>query len=136
MKQLIALAALTACHTAGAATLTVKAEGFDNSDGFVRIQLAASEAAWQNQEKAHSARVEKAVEGTMTLTFNDLPAGTYALRLIHDENGNDQLDTNMVGIPKEGYGFSNDAGSFGPAKWKDAAFEVTESGSDITIRVR
>jgi len=40
--------------------------------------------------------------------FEDIPPGTYALVVIHDENMNGKLDTNWVGIPKEGYGFSND----------------------------
>ena len=41
--------------------------------------------------------------------FADIPPGTYALAVIHDENSNGKLDTNWLGIPTEGYGFSNDA---------------------------
>ena len=41
--------------------------------------------------------------------FVDIPPGTYALVVIHDENRNGKLDTNWLGLPKEGYGFSSDA---------------------------
>ena len=63
-----------------------------------------------------------------TVTFKDVPAGTYAVSYIHDENGNGKMDTNFMGIPKEGYGCSNNAKGFmGPPKWEDAKFELTES---------
>ncbi len=41
--------------------------------------------------------------------FEDIPPGRYALAVIHDENMNGKLDANWLGVPKEGYGFSNDA---------------------------
>jgi len=41
--------------------------------------------------------------------FEDIPPGTYALAVVHDENMNGVLDTNWAGLPTEGYGFSNDA---------------------------
>jgi len=41
--------------------------------------------------------------------FEDIVPGTYAFAVIHDENMNGKLDTNSLGVPKEGYGFSNDA---------------------------
>jgi uncharacterized protein (DUF2141 family) len=54
-----------------------------------------------------------------------LPAGTYALRVMHDRNGNQTLDSNLVGMPTEPWGFSNNAaGSFGPPGWDDARFEL------------
>ena len=57
----------------------------------------------------------------------------YAIRYFHDENNNDELDTNFIGIPKEGFGFSNDAfGKFGPKKFKEWLFEVS---GDTDIRM-
>ncbi|WP_211483697.1 DUF2141 domain-containing protein [Azotobacter chroococcum] len=44
--------------------------------------------------------------------FEEIPQGTYALAVIHDENMNGKLDTNRLGAPTEGYGFSNDAKAF------------------------
>jgi uncharacterized protein (DUF2141 family) len=43
--------------------------------------------------------------------FGDIPPGTYAIAVIHDENSHGKLDTNRLGVPTEGYGFSGDAGA-------------------------
>ena len=43
--------------------------------------------------------------------FTDLPAGVYAVSVFHDENMNQKLDKNFVGVPKEEYGASNNRGS-------------------------
>jgi len=71
-----------------------------------------------------------------TLTFKNLPPGTYAIAALHDANSNGKMDTNMLGIPKEDYGASNDAKStFGPPKYKDAKFDVMKDQT-ITIKMR
>jgi uncharacterized protein (DUF2141 family) len=55
--------------------------------------------------------------------FENIPSGTYALVVLHDENMNGKVDANWIGIPKEGYGFSNDAkASFSAPSFKDASF--------------
>jgi uncharacterized protein (DUF2141 family) len=55
--------------------------------------------------------------------FEDIPPGTYALAIIHGENSTGKLDTNWLGIPTEGYGFSNDVkGSLGAAANDGASF--------------
>ncbi len=72
---------------------------------------------------------------TIALTMHNLPSGTYAVRLFHDTNGNGELDTNFLGLPREGYGFSNGAGARGPASFEDAAVQV-EGDTTIEVRVR
>jgi uncharacterized protein (DUF2141 family) len=61
-----------------------------------------------------------------------LKPGKYAFKYFHDENNNNKkMDTNVIGIPKEGYGFSNNAkGRFGPPDFKDTIFEIK---NDTTI---
>jgi uncharacterized protein (DUF2141 family) len=54
---------------------------------------------------------------------------------MHDANDNGKLDRNFMGIPSEGYGFSNNAGEFGPASFADAAFDVA-ADTNLTIHVR
>ena len=72
---------------------------------------------------------------TITYTFADLPAGTYAVTVMHDENKNNSLDTNMFGIPEEGIGVSNNALSmFGPPSFKECAF--THNGSSSTVEIK
>ena len=58
----------------------------------------------------------------------DLAPGKYAISIIHDENNNDKLDTNFIGIPKEGFGFSNNPRiMFGPPSFEKASFEINQA---------
>ena len=62
----------------------------------------------------------------------DLAPGRYALSAFHDENDNGELDTNLMGIPSEGYGFGNDASAaFGPPSFEAAAVDV-DAASGVT----
>ena len=66
--------------------------------------------------------------------FEDLPPGTYAVAVIHDENMNGKLDTNWAGIPTEGYGFSNDAKAWlGAPTFLAAGFPYDGQRREITI---
>ncbi|WOD42520.1 DUF2141 domain-containing protein [Hwangdonia lutea] len=59
------------------------------------------------------------------VVFKAIPNGTYAISMFHDENENNKMDTNFIGIPKEDYGCSNNAKGFmGPPKWEDAKFII------------
>jgi uncharacterized protein (DUF2141 family) len=68
------------------------------------------------------------------VTFKDLPQGTFAVSVLHDENGNGKMDKNFVGMPKEGYGASNN-----PKKKKraptfdEAKFSLNSTGQTIEI---
>ena len=69
--------------------------------------------------------------GMVLVSTEDLPRGTYAIALFHDTDGNRKLTTNLIGIPKEGYAFSNNASNFfGVPNYKDASFKLT---GDTTI---
>lgn len=64
--------------------------------------------------------------------IQDLPTGNYAVSVIHDENSNNELDT-FMGIPKEGFGFSNNPRIyFGPPDFNESMFKLE---SDLTIKV-
>lgn len=70
----------------------------------------------------------KVEEKIATIEFNGVKPGTYAISVFHDENSNDKLDTNVMGIPKERFACSNNAKGFmGPPKWDDAKFEVNKN---------
>jgi uncharacterized protein (DUF2141 family) len=71
-----------------------------------------------------------------TLTFDGLPPGRYAVAVIHDENLNHKLDRNLVGLPKEGFGFANNPRvGLSPPKWEEAAVNVTAPTTEITIKL-
>jgi uncharacterized protein (DUF2141 family) len=68
---------------------------------------------------------------TTVVTIKNVPKGTWAVLAYQDENQNDKLDRNFIGIPSENYGFSRDArGRFGPPDYEEAAIEV---GDDVTV---
>lgn len=70
------------------------------------------------------------------IRFEGLAPGDYALAVIHDENGNARLDT-MVGIPREGFGFSqNPRIGFGPPRFAAARFAVVPGGPGQQVRIR
>lgn len=65
--------------------------------------------------------------------FQNIPHGTYVISVFHDLDTNDKLNTNWIGMPKEPFGFSNDAkGRMGPPKFEDASFKV-EKDMEIVI---
>ena len=66
--------------------------------------------------------------------FLDIPPGTYALAVIHDENMDGKLDTNWLGVPREGYGFSNDAKALlGTPSFSAATFQYDGGTINLTI---
>jgi len=66
-----------------------------------------------------------------------LPFGNYAFTLFHDVNNNMELDTNFFGIPKEPYGFSNNARApFGPPGFQAALIEFNEEGHEIEVLLK
>ena len=110
-----------------AQTLTVEITGIKNDQGKILLQLFDSNENYQSN-KAYSANMIKAKKGVVTVTFNNLVAGEYAIRYFHDENDNGQLETNLFGMPVEGYGFSNNAkADFGPVSFDDMKVSITDT---------
>jgi uncharacterized protein (DUF2141 family) len=100
-------------------------------------------ALWDDAERFpkgenYVAAVSGVIQGrTAQLEFADVAPGEYALSVFHDENGNGQLDTRFMGIPKEPFGASNDArGRFGPPKFDDARFVVDQGVVELTINLQ
>lgn len=70
--------------------------------------------------------------------FPNLSAGNYAVAILHDENNDQKLNKNILGIPKEGFGFSNNViGTFGPPSFSKASFQHQQGKlTQITIRTK
>src|SRR5512144_2373576 len=79
-------------------TGTVDCALFDSPNGFPKEFLLSATNVMVIKVRHTEARCD----------FEDIPPGTYAIVVIHDENMNGKLDTKWLGVPKEGYGFSND----------------------------
>jgi uncharacterized protein (DUF2141 family) len=89
-------------------TLTVVVEGVNHLGGNVGLLVFNSSKGWAEDRSAALKDITvPAHEGTVTITVPDLPAGTYALALVHDVNQNHKLDRNWIGEPKEQWGLSN-----------------------------
>lgn len=79
---------------------------------------------------------KKAKKGEMTFTF-DVPAGTYSISVMHDENKNGKLDKNFMGIPSEPYGISLEGRNmFGPPSYDEAKFMVKDKDVKLSIEVK
>ena len=113
------------------ATLTVTVSNVRSSEGQVRVAVYTSDN-WLGDEP--TARVWTAAAGTpVTATFT-LPAGRYAVAVLHDENDNGKMDYRLLRLPKEPYGFSNGARpKLGPPTFEDAAFALAPTGRAIAI---
>ena len=76
--------------------------------------------------------IEMVEPGSVTYRY-ELPPGTYTIGVFHDANLNNRLDNYFFGVPREQYGFSNNARGFmGPPSFEDAAFSV-EGKTEISI---
>ena len=114
----------------------VKILGIRNSKGGVACALFESPEGFPTEylRSATNIMVIKVRDKQARCDFEDIPPGTYALAVVHDENMNGKLDTNRLGIPKEGYGFSNDArGLFGAPSFSAASFSYDGQNLDLTI---
>ena len=106
-------------------TVILKIDGVDDPFGEIRIAIFDSENRYlENPSLAEIVPVSKT---NIEWQIEDLAYGQYAIAVYHDKNKNGKLDTNILGIPLEVYGFSNNArGKFGPASWNQAKFTVNE----------
>jgi len=75
-------------------------------------------------------------DGAADVTFVNVPYGTYAVGVLHDENSNGRMDKKYIFIPAEGVGTSRDAKStMGPPKYKDAQFELNTPAIELTVNM-
>ncbi len=78
---------------------------------------------------------QPAQQGTMHFTF-DVAPGLLAVSVLHDANGNGRLDTNFIGIPREGVGVSNNPPPRrGPPSFAEATFRLPPEGGEVTVRL-
>src|SRR5437588_8772239 len=102
-----AIALIFMAGQASAARIIVTIDGLHNAQGSVFVGLYATPSKFLNGNQSDAMRKVRAGTGPITVTFDNLPPGTYAVGAYHDENGNDHLDTNFLGLPVEGYALSN-----------------------------
>jgi uncharacterized protein (DUF2141 family) len=118
--------------------LSVNIDGFNNQKGQVCLSLFSSSKGFpDNGKRAIKAQCIKIGQIPQTVIFPNLKAGNYAVAVIHDANGDNTLNRNSLGIPTEGFGFSqNPIIRTSAPKFGDAAVLVAGSSTDIKIQLQ
>ena len=106
-------------------SLVIDVHGVPASKGKISIAIYDSAEDFLKFDKAVTSRSAEAHQGITRLSIDNLPKGEYAVAVFYDANGNDELDTNWLGVPKEKVAFSKaKMRTFGPPKYKDCCFKV------------
>lgn len=95
-----------------------------NEKGHVLVSLFRDGAGYPDDASKAYRKIQLDITGKKaTVLFTGLPAGNYAVAILHDENNDQKMNKTSLGLPKEGYGFSNNVvGAFGPPSWSRASF--------------
>lgn len=117
--------------------LTVVIVGLENSRGDIQIGLFNSEESYKGKKEKYKGTIIKIKDRKAKWTVNGVPYGTYAIKAFHDENSDDKINTNFIGMPIESYGFSNNVTSF----WRlpgfnEAKFQINSSATKIEIKLK
>jgi uncharacterized protein (DUF2141 family) len=117
--------------------LKVELQGLRSGKGVVHLCLTSSQQRFLSckEDRSAVARTLPAAQA-QRLDLGTVRPGTYALLIVHDENGNGRLDM-MMGIPREGFGFSNNPAMRPRApKWEEIRFTMPETPLKQQVRVR
>jgi len=117
--------------------LIVDISGFPSSDGFAMVALSNSEESYEGGETSVVAKAKaRVIDQKAQVIFANLSYGSYGVSVYHDENTNGKMDSNLMGIPKEAYGFSNNAkGFFGKPSYKDVVLQLNSAEKRINIKL-
>ena len=115
--------------------LEVRIDNIKNDNGDILIGLY--DDGHNFPRKTTDGKIVKASKDGVTVSFPDLKPGLYAISVLHDENSNKDMDQSKIGIPKEGFGFSNNAkSSFGPPSFERAKILLHSKDTLISIDLR
>jgi uncharacterized protein (DUF2141 family) len=112
------------------ASVTVHITGIRNADGNLRVALRSDE---NTIVQARTVDIDPK-NLTAQVIFEKVPEGAYGVAVIHDENKNEKLDFNEMGMPVEGYGYSNNPPKRpGPAPFEDTKFTLSAPSASVKI---
>ena len=104
-----------------------------NQEGQVLLSLHTKET-WLKGPGVQNLSAE-IVDGHSEAVFENVPKGTYAIMVMHDENSNNDMDVNSIGLPKEQYGTSRNPPKIGPPIFGQSKFKVKQENLDFKIKV-
>ena len=118
-------------------SITVQLTGVENDQGTVKLCVCRSEDEYTGKTKEFCTASTEIKSKKAEWVFENMPYGTYSIKAFHDENGNSRLDKDVLGIPTEQYGFSNNArGRFGPPPFVKTAFTLNAPQMTIAIELK
>ncbi len=119
-------------------SLQVSISGANSDAGSIRILVFSKPSGFPDQVKQAVRSISLAPKnGKASFKVTDLPTGTYAIGVIHDQDNNGKLSTNAVGYPTEKFGFSkNPKVYFGPPSFEKAAFVLGKTPISLEISLR
>lgn len=121
------------------ATITVTIENTTNSDGQLFVYLFGDKNADDYPIKTGKSlkhKITKIHNNKAEVVFENIEYGKYAIAVHHDEDGDNKVNKNFLGIPTEDFGASNNAKGFmGPPDFEDAAFEVIKPEVEVKINM-
>lgn len=121
----LSLLAVSLSRPLHADDLTLALDGYSSEDGYVMIAVYNDKDSYDSDtESIINIRHAPTLDGHR-ITFFDLPSGEYAVKAFHDENGNGDLDKNLLGLPKESYAFSGESDGIGPASFDSAKVKLS-----------
>lgn len=121
--------------TEAGATVSANVGPLRNNRGAVACRLYQTAEGFPRSAKGTATRRVKVTGTSARCTFERLPPGTYAIAVHHDENDNRKLDTNLLGIPLEGYGVSNNhLPALSAPRWEESKF-VVEPGQTVELSI-
>ncbi len=121
-----------------AQTVEVRISNLINNRGTVNIGIFKDQGSF-DKEKPFEQKVfskQSVKNGNLTVKFH-LPVGTYGLALLDDEDNDGQMRYNFLGIPREGFGFSNyESSGMTKPKFSDFSFRVSKGNNIVNVKIR
>lgn len=132
---LVALLLSSLATSSQAHTLSLNIDKIKHIKGVMMIALYNSESSYKTNTNIYIGKQINVTGERLLVNFENVATGEYAIKLYQDENENQKLDSNLFGVPNEGYGFSNNGGALGQPSFTEAKFTV-DADSAVTIHLR
>ncbi len=119
---------------ASAATIEIVINEVRNAAGVIHLAVFADADSFPMPHRDVAHRVVQPRNGSVHALIENLPSGRYAVAVFHDENDNETFDLRFGILPREGYGFSNDAQALlRPPAFEQAAFDLSPGGVRVSF---
>lgn len=136
LVPLLAAGCLLAALPAAAGEMAIQVSNTYETEGDLRAAIYDNAAAFEEGGTPVAALVLRLSQPGAQVSVGPLPPGRYAVRVFQDINRNGEIDRNLLGMPREPFGFSNDAmGSMGPPSFDQAAVTVDGGTTQVPVKL-